>query len=354
MRAKLRIALLGTVGALLVLGLVLPGLVWAQPPDFEELGGLYIFRLPRSATDLHGTSHGLPATWAALQIVGQEDMYIYGGLYLLARNNVRGSRAQSDTATVVGRRGRVGLVPDMNYVDVVGNGTIDVYIPEGVVGYVSSGDIGVVSGSPVELAELWNEITITTEGDIVIWVVPEFEYMSDFYGVVGNGTSPRFMLYGPDARVAVVPEDQGGVTITERVHPFEHNVFVGDWHRAMAQGAQYTVSGAGEFSVYVPYGNSVNLSGSAGLKLDGEDTYDCDTGWNGPIDTGITTGVLHVNVETDQGTFIQGRVRVNSRTGAVRLRGWMEGYVVTGRSPYNAVILSGRFRPTWRNWSLGD
>lgn len=345
--------LLSALALIVVASVILPAVVLAQR-NATEIEGLYIFRGPGGARyyDMDGVRYTDGPLWMMLDIWHQDEEVVQGTLYAIERPNVKGSIAFGGTAPVDARRNRQGLVANANTVVTLDTGTITVRLPVGVFGAAYNGVEGEVTGGSMVLEAGDNEVTITKAGDIEVWIFMVNEEIGSMVGVVGYGTGSRFLLYGPDMTTGVVPLESGGITITDLPHPYEH-VSWGEFWRAIPPGAQYTVSGAGEFGVYMPDGITGTVSGSDGLEIDGEDEADLEPGYNGPFDTGITTGVLHVNVAATCSYLFQGRATV-TRAGVVVLRGHFEGMVITDRDPWNAIIASGRVGTRDSGWVIGD
>ena len=322
------------IGLALILALLLPGIAFASR-NAIDIEGAYVFTLPASVYDMDGTRSTSTYRYALLDITEQEDEVVTEAyLYLLARKDVRGCYITNGTTTFdPPRRGarRLNLVFDENEVVALDTGTLNVYLPVGYNGYVVDGLVGQIEGGSQLLTYGWDEITVTTAGDIFVYVWIDMQLIGSVHGIVGYGRAARFMLAGPELVTKVTP---GTASIDGLMLSGQ------DFHRVVAPGGAFVVSGSGTFNVDMPYGNYGTVTGSGGLTIDGEASQDLFNGTNS-FTTGATTGNLHINVATELAFQLNGMVRQRVLTSTVTgLKGRLEGVLVTETDPWNAIVLS--------------
>lgn len=337
--------LITVVSIATILAMALPMIVMAQDETPVDMDGTYfVFRTPRSASDIDGTSLASTYQGVALLITEQADEQVVGLVLGLNVTRIRGAVATGDTADIDARRNRAKLAEGETEFAVSGNGTINVYLPDGVVGVATAANL---TSTPVELSPGDNELTFTaadTAVSVEIW--SDYEVLAEVSGVVGTGRRANLVLAG--THVVTFLDETGDFTAT-----IDGLTLEDDLHRVAPPGGAFVVSGAGTFGVYMPYGCYGTVTGSGGLEIDGDEAQDLVPGEWTTFDTGITTGNLHVNVASTM--LFQLSASARSRNGEVAaLRGNIEGFIVLDRDPWNVAILSMKARSKALTYCLGD
>lgn len=317
----------------LLVALLLPYVVLAQSSEPLDLEGeTFVFRLPRRIQDVDGNDVTPTHRFVAIEVMSQTAGLIEtANLYTLETYSVRGSQLREGTASLntTGWWGRASLEAGLNEIDVASTGTLLAYVPGGVLGTASSGSAGVLEDSPVTLdSGGWTTLNVTTAGDLDILVAVNSTLVGTVSGYVGGGRGAQLVLAGTD-RVALVTPGTGTVVGL----PFPDETY----HRVFPPGEQFTVDGAGTFTVYLPDGCYGTVTGSGGLTVNGEEEVVLEAG-NNSINTAATTGTLHVNVGTNLNFLITGRVY--HRGGNIRsIRGAMTGVWAVGEDTAALVYL---------------
>jgi hypothetical protein len=301
----------------------------ATPADIE---GFYMARAPTRVYDTDGVRYAFDWNYFGLELT-QEAEVVTGYFYGFNASSVRGCKAQGSTstynATVTGRR--VLLDWGSNNVTVTTNGTVGVYLTAGCLG-TASNSTGGIEGSPVSLVPGWNTVTVTSTGVIAVAVWMDYTYLGELAGTVG---SSRFALVGPDL---VTELDAGTANITG----------VTDWSdnttRLFAPGDSFSVVGNGDITVTLPYGSSGNATGD-NLTVDGEASVDLEYGPN-TLTLAGSPGTLTVYVQVGEAFQFSGIARTSWWGNLNKLTGYLEGFIVLSRDPWNAALLSTRYSAT--------
>jgi len=325
--------LLMAVSIATIAALALPMAVMAQENGYPDMDGFgYLFRAPRWLSDIDGQREASPYQGMALIVTSQNDEVIQGLLLGVNVTRIRRAVATSDTAEIDARRGAVRLREGINEFAVLDDGTINVWLPEGVIGYATAANM---TPAAVALDSGDNTLTFTDADDeVIVDIYSDTVVLAEVAGVIGTGRRAQILITGP--RMVTFLDDTGDYTAT-----IDGLTLEDDLHRVSPPGGAYSVSVLGTFGYYMPYGCHGTLTTSGGMEIDGGTEIEMEPGVWETAEVGEATGNLHVNVSTTGWFQLTGGIRVRGGD-VLGIRGNLSGFLVTDTEPWSVATVNSR------------
>jgi hypothetical protein len=315
-----------------MLAVAIPVLAASTHVDVE---GFYIFKAPTHVYDTNGVTYDFDYPYFGL-FLSQRDEALVGQLFGFNASSVSGSKVRGGTSTynaTLSPRNSQSLTPGGNSINITGAGTLGISLKEGCLGTITDGTC-TIEGSPVSLGAGWNALNVTGAGNASVYVWMDYTLLAEVVGTVG---SSRFVIVGPDLASDF---DAGNSTVAGVT-----GIYPDDECRVIAPGAIFSVTGNGTATIVLPTG-SLGLAEGTSLTINGAANETLTSGRTETLTLTEAPGTLTITIETDRAFQMAGKAGTSFWSGATKLSGRFEGFLVLSNDPWNAKILDYSFSGT--------